>query len=435
MSLTGPEMMAEGEEKWGASTTDIQNLYREASNAYFLSAYSQISNPLNLTSATNDRLKGFEKEQEAYLLQEKLAQDNYVVGNTLDNIIFTGDGADILKGKEGDDSLFGEGGDDVLDGGEGNDTLIGGLGNDLQRGGQGDDQYIYGGGLDIIQELKGEGSDQVLIDELEFAEVTLWVFGDQLLVKLNEQNQLLISRQVESVVFKDRTLQLGDVFKNPQNYHALLLTRDPSLAWSQSEITGTQGDDLLEAFDPGNVGASQYTSQQSQKNNIIFGLNGNDILKGQFRDDTLDGGQGDDTLYGNFGNDTLIGGEGNDNLDGGWDNDELYGGQGNDQLAGGTGHNRFYFKKGDGKDTIEVFQGGGAFAASHQLIFDELVFDAGIDKNSIRLSREIDSLRIFYSVDDSVILRAWFLQDYEHRNQQLTFADGSHWKLPSPDAI
>ncbi|MGK5095078.1 calcium-binding protein, partial [Deltaproteobacteria bacterium TL4] len=257
----------------------------------------------------------------------------------------------------------------------------------------------------------------------------------QLLVKLNEQNQLLISCHVETVVFKDRTLQLGDVFKNPQKYNALLLTRDPSLEWSQREIIGTQGDDILDAFEPGNVGASQYTSQQSQKNNIIFGLNGNDILKGQFRDDTLDGGQGDDTLYGNFGNDTLIGGEGNDNLDGGWDNDELYGGQGNDQLAGGTGHNRFYFKKGDGKDTLEVFKNEGAFAASHQLIFDELVFDAEIDKNSIRLSREIDSLRIFYSVDDSVILRDWFLQDYEHRNQQLTFADGSHWKLPSTDVI
>ncbi|MGK5094842.1 hypothetical protein WDW89_22880 [Deltaproteobacteria bacterium TL4] len=85
VSMTGPEMMAEDQAKWGASSTDIQNLYREASNAYFLSAYSQISNPLDLTSATNDRLKGFEKEQEAYLLQEKLAKENYVVGNSLDN--------------------------------------------------------------------------------------------------------------------------------------------------------------------------------------------------------------------------------------------------------------------------------------------------------------------------------------------------------------
>ncbi|MGK5093327.1 calcium-binding protein, partial [Deltaproteobacteria bacterium TL4] len=220
VSMTGPEMMAEDQAKWGASSTDIQNLYRDASNAYYLSAYGQISNPLDLTSATNDRLKGFEKEQAAYRLQEKLAQNNYVVGNALDNIIFTGDGADILKGNAGDDRLFGEGGDDVLEGGEGNDTLLGGLGDDLQRGGQGDDQYIYGGGLDIIQELKGEGNDQVLIDNLEFAEVTLGVFEDQLLVKLNEQNQLLISCHVETVVFKDRTLQLGDVFKNPQKYNA-----------------------------------------------------------------------------------------------------------------------------------------------------------------------------------------------------------------------
>jgi len=55
-------------------------------------------------------------------------------------------------------------------------------------------------------------------------------------------------------------------------------------------------------------------------------------------------------LYGFAGNDKLSGGAGNDFIDGG---------QGNDTLTGGTGNDTFYFRSGDGIDTITDFTHGG----------------------------------------------------------------------------
>ena len=68
-------------------------------------------------------------------------------------------------------------------------------------------------------------------------------------------------------------------------------------------------------------------------------------------DTTLTGGSGDDVLYGHAGNDTLNGGGGNDYLNGG---------TGNDTLTGGSGDDRFYFRTGDGLDTITDFTPGNS---------------------------------------------------------------------------
>ncbi|HEV8679979.1 MAG TPA: M10 family metallopeptidase C-terminal domain-containing protein [Stellaceae bacterium] len=73
-------------------------------------------------------------------------------GNTLDNVITGGAGADTLNGAAGNDTLSGTGGndlllggagDDTLNGGTGNDTLAGGLGNDLLTGGTGNDSFKF----------------------------------------------------------------------------------------------------------------------------------------------------------------------------------------------------------------------------------------------------------------------------------------------------
>jgi Ca2+-binding RTX toxin-like protein len=63
--------------------------------------------------------------------------------------------------------------------------------------------------------------------------------------------------------------------------------------------------------------------------NILFGLQGDDIL---------DGGGGHDSLYGDEGNDRLIGGDLKDFLDGGTGDDTLTGGMGADVLIGGAGY-------------------------------------------------------------------------------------------------
>ena len=52
-------------------------------------------------------------------------------GDDLPNILFTGDGRDLISGRAGNDALFGNAGNDVLIGGLGIDTLRGGDGSDL----------------------------------------------------------------------------------------------------------------------------------------------------------------------------------------------------------------------------------------------------------------------------------------------------------------
>lgn len=83
------------------------------------------------------------------------------------------------------------------------------------------------------------------------------------------------------------------------------------------ELTGTDGDDLLE------------------------GGPGNDLIGGGDGNDTLIGGPGDDTLFGEAGDDVLQGGEGDDLLNGGPGNDTLRGGPGENTLLGGEGDDIF----------------------------------------------------------------------------------------------
>ena len=73
-------------------------------------------------------------------------------GNTLNNVISSGNGADTLSGGEGDDTLNGGAGNDTLDGGSGNDTLLGGTGNDI---------YVVDSYDDIVTEAASAGTDEV----------------------------------------------------------------------------------------------------------------------------------------------------------------------------------------------------------------------------------------------------------------------------------
>ncbi|WP_284324070.1 calcium-binding protein [Cypionkella aquatica] len=70
-----------------------------------------------------------------------------------------GDAADTLQGCEGDDSLIGGAGNDSLIGGEGSDQLAGGTGDDALDGGMGDDLLAGGAGSDTLD--GGDGNDTI----------------------------------------------------------------------------------------------------------------------------------------------------------------------------------------------------------------------------------------------------------------------------------
>ena len=109
-----------------------------------------------------------------------------LVGTGTADIMFSGEGNNIVAGEHGTDAMYGQGGsdymfgehhDDEMHGGDGNDGLIGGDGNDLLFGDAGDDSlqgrahsdtldggagndFLYGGGgSDILD--GGTGNDNL----------------------------------------------------------------------------------------------------------------------------------------------------------------------------------------------------------------------------------------------------------------------------------
>lgn len=89
--------------------------------------------------------------------------------------------------------------------------------------------------------------------------------------------------------------------------------------------------------------------------NFYFGTNKDDIIYGEEGNDTINGLNGDDEIYGGQGNDKLIGGNGDDYLDGGVMNDLLSGGQGDDILIGGQGDDKL--RAGNGDDELNGGRG------------------------------------------------------------------------------
>ena len=85
--------------------------------------------------------------------------------------------------------------------------------------------------------------------------------------------------------------------------------------------------------------APPQTVKSSWHSGTIYGKDGNDHLIGSNFNDRIHGGDGDDYLKAKFGNDVLDGGKGNDRLLGDWGNDE------------------YFYRAGDGHDTIQDSQG------------------------------------------------------------------------------
>jgi Ca2+-binding RTX toxin-like protein len=80
----------------------------------------------------------------------KLSKAVEIVGNTSNNSIKGGKGADTINGGVGKDTIFGGNGNDVINGGSDNDVLKGEVGNDSLYGGTGNDTLTGGAGNDVF---------------------------------------------------------------------------------------------------------------------------------------------------------------------------------------------------------------------------------------------------------------------------------------------
>lgn len=185
-------------------------------------------------------------------------------------------GDDLLLGGAGADGLSGAGGADQLVGGDGDDTLAGGAGDDSLHGGAGNDTFLFnlGDGVDVIVDDSG-------FDTLAFgpgmapADVVTMGYGDAMTFVVGTLGDRIdVPLTVDEVRFADGTVWNAAV-----------------LAQLAATRVGTSGNDLL------------FGSDTAQN---LRGLAGNDTMMGGAGHDTLDGGAGNDSMSGMGGDDLYI---------------------------------------------------------------------------------------------------------------------------------
>lgn len=196
-------------------------------------------------------------------------------------------GDDTCRGTSGDDVINGELGDDFLVDSKGNDTyyIEIGDGKDTISDGSGVDRILYGEGIlseDIKVVRKGDG-----------LYLTNALSGDSI-----EILNFFASEKcgIEQIEFADGTLwTTEDIWDKARYYY------------------GTESND--------NIYANRSQNEIGYEDDYIYGGAGNDVISGSAGDDSLYGELGEDTLRGENGDDVLTGGIDNDKLHGGAGND------------------------------------------------------------------------------------------------------------------
>ncbi|KDN12680.1 iron-regulated protein FrpC [Snodgrassella communis] len=301
--------------------------------------------------------------------------NNTIKGWRGKDVINGGAGNDVLWGGKGDDVLNGGTGDDVLNGEDGYDILNGEAGNDVLKGGNWHkDRYEFaaGHGQDVVNDLgydsksyQNQRNDLVFkgakLADAQFTrsgrDLVIWAYGFADSVRLpdyfNDGNRF---SKAFNFIFDDQCITYEDI-KN--NY--------------------------------------SFIQNGDEKNNAIWGWDGNDILNG---------GAGNDTLWGGSGNDVLNGGAGNDVLNGEDGYDVLNGGAGNDVLKGGDWHkDRYEFEAGHGEDVVNDL---GYDSVVYQDRRNDLVFKGARLADAEFIRSGYDLIIRAYGSADSVKLPNYF---------------------------
>ncbi|MGI6245800.1 MAG: calcium-binding protein [Pseudochelatococcus sp.] len=240
------------------------------------------------------------------------AQKKYTFGTNVD---------DALSGLSGHRNfIWGYGGNDTISGGNLADELFGGSGDDL---------IVAGAGMDIVS--GDEGRDTIYAGD-----------GDDLIYALNDGDVIDGGAGIDTISYYGArtgvsvTLNVGSEDRDDWS----IIDRMTNV----ENLTGSRHGDRLH----GDI-----------LNNVIRGMEGDDLIAGEGGSDTLYGGDGDDVLVGDGsplstqpeGDDRLYGDAGNDQLYGMGGNDSLYGGTGDDVLIGGAGGDLLH--GGEGIDTVD----------------------------------------------------------------------------------
>jgi Ca2+-binding RTX toxin-like protein len=359
------------------------------------------------------------------------SSDIDATGNVSDNFI---------RGNSGNDIVFAFGGDDTVNGGDGNDSLYGDAGSDTLNGGGGDDSLRGGAGRDTFVFSSGFGNDTLYdftagFDSIDLSSLNFGTYASLLSGTADVSGDAVITLSGNTITLSGVTkaqLQEGDFIgltpgatSGNDTMNGLTTADNLDGLGGNDTIYGNGGDDILAGgagndYIDGGAGADAMTGgtgddiyvvnhpgdtvtenigegtdtvvadtgwtlganvenltltgslningngnsgnniiQGNSGNNILTGNGGNDALYGNGGDDTLNGGSSWDSLIGGAGADTINGGGGNDWIRGGDDNDTLNGQDDRDRMFGEAGNDRLV--GGNGQDTMTGGAGDDIF--------------------------------------------------------------------------
>lgn len=305
------------------------------------------------------------------------AGDDYLDGEDGDDELQGGEGNDQLEGGDGEDLLFGNAGDDILSGGQANDELQGGDGNDWLEGGSGGDALFGDGGNDTL--TGGGGVDDYLNG------------GD------GDDTYILDDQDVGMTTIEDGSGMNRIIFGTGIRPQDLSFIPIPGA----SDFILRYGDDMVGIKDGLTSAAISH-----------FEFSDGQVLT---RADIMALAPAPLTIQGGDNSDDIVGGSHADDIRGGAGADLITGGAHNDLLKGGQGDDTYFFRAGDGTDTIDDHAG-----------VNRIRFGAGITAEDIHLSVvELwpgHQLRVRYGDEDDVVA----LQNGVFRSTDIfEFADGT----------
>lgn len=422
------------------------------------------------------------------------AGNDTVIGSEFADTLSGEAGNDILKGNGGNDTLNGGPGKDKLFGGNGDDVLTGGADNDVLNGGLGNDTYVYhsGDGDDVIVNtdetttkdtlkfddlnpdaitatrdewdlllqsengsvtiknyFKGDGLGGHAIDEVVFADGSVWTLADikSMVQKASPQGSQLYGYETAD------TLNGGDgadLIRGGGNDDVLSDNKDQDILFgddgNDTLIGGQSADTLSGGAGDDTINNAGVTGEQDTllihgiaPDTIAISRTNNDLLLtmpdgGSIKIDSYfnhdgDSGQAvdtirfdnqavwtvetvknlalqgtvhDDSLYGYESNDVILGLDGHDKIFGNGGDDNLTGGKGNDQLTGGNGSDTYHYTLGDGRDTIINHDSDNSA---------DILALHGISADTIVALRHNDDLLLQFVDSGSVTIRNYFIAD------------------------
>ncbi|MBF9197746.1 M10 family metallopeptidase [Microvirga terrestris] len=273
---------------------------------------------------------------------EQLAKKNSsgatVKGNVYNPFLYNGDTRSLIEnaiGGTGNDKILGNQAANILEGRNGDDILTGGAGNDTLDGGAGDDILYSGSGADRLNGGAGLG-DMVAYGSTNGQGITVNLANPQFNTGEAAGDTYNGIENVAGTAFGD--VLIGDT-KNNILYGL----------GSDDVLRGGLGADVLVGGEGFN-----WASYMEATSGVVADLANNALNTGEAAGDTyieirgLQGSNhadhlaGDSSSLGNAlaglgGNDILTGRAGNDTLEGGEGDDILNGGAGADLLIGGAG--------------------------------------------------------------------------------------------------